>query len=154
AAGAVCAAPEARRPEWPGVEGSARDVRLPGFHPLLGGVEEGEQRDQAAHGSRPNPPVRQGDSGVVSEEPAPTDQAAAPDAEAETPGPLQLLRNHRELRHVDRGAWAGGEDLAEVAVQAKLERLLLLAHHDGTAGAVSAASGTSGPLGVPERVNG
>src|SRR5262249_25374867 len=97
AAGVVPTGPASARPGGAGAAGAARDVRLPGLHPLLGEVEEGRADGQAAHGSQPNPPVRQGDSGMVSAEPAPTDRGAAPDTEPEAPGPLRLLRDNGEL---------------------------------------------------------
>ena len=81
-------------------------------------------------------------------------QRAAPDAEPETPGPLQLLRDNRELRHVEPCESASGGDLAEVARQAKLEGALPLVRPVGAAGAKAAAAATGGPLGVPQRCEG
>src|SRR5262249_34948904 len=121
ATGAVRAAPGAEWTGGAGVGEPARDVRLPGVHPLLGEVQEEQRGGQETDGSQPSPPVRESDRGMVSAQPAPTDPGAARDAEPETARPRRLLRGDGELLLVEPYESDRGADLAEVAFSAQLE---------------------------------
>src|SRR5688572_26001053 len=114
ATGAVRAAPGADRTGGTGFGKPTRDVRLPGVHPLLGEVEEEQRGGQETDGSQPDPPVREGDRGVVSAQPAPTDPGAARDAEPETTRSRCLLRGDGERLLVEPNARDRGAPLAEV----------------------------------------
>src|SRR5829696_445153 len=97
--------------------GSTRtwDIRLSGFHPLLGPNPTRRLGGQAQDGEEPIEASVSSAVGLVPEEPTPADRGSIPDAQAEGARPLRLLRDHGELRlpaSVPRG---GTKDLAAVA---------------------------------------
>ena len=96
----------------------AGHVRVPRLHPSLGSVIAGALGGQAEDGARPLHPGRQGRHHVVSAQPARAVAPSAGDVNAEAPGALRLLRDHRELVGDRALPLRGGGDLVQVVAAA------------------------------------
>ena len=106
-----------RRGRPPG--GGRHDVRLPRLHPRLGTVAEGQQRRAAGDGQGSLRARAGSGHGLVPAQPAsPVPRAACPSV-AGDPGPLRLLRHHRQRPTDPVVPPSGRADLEEVALTAR-----------------------------------
>ena len=75
----------------------ARNIRLPGLHPLLGPGTGRRMGDQTQDGQEPDQASASGAVGLVPAESPPAGHGSTPNAEAEAAGSLRVLRNHGQL---------------------------------------------------------